>query len=75
MAYDLSISGYQAVDIGHIDIEYEWFLQKAADKELVKNKYIGEISGGNEVGEIKDLNDENEIIAKVLLITNYGKYI
>jgi len=29
LAYDLTIAGYHAVDIGHIDIEYEWYLNKA----------------------------------------------
>ena len=27
LAYDLCKMGYQAVDIGHIDLEYEWFLK------------------------------------------------
>ena len=25
MAYNLAQKGYQAIDIGHIDIEYEWY--------------------------------------------------
>ena len=28
-ACDLYNLGYQAIDIGHIDIEYEWFLRNA----------------------------------------------
>ncbi|MGZ0876528.1 SP_1767 family glycosyltransferase [Priestia megaterium] len=66
LAYDLSIEGYQAVDIGHIDIEYEWFLKKAVEKVPVKNKYIGEINGGTEVEEVKDQKYENEIITRVV---------
>ena len=28
LAYDLAEKGVQALDVGHIDIEYEWFLRK-----------------------------------------------
>lgn len=34
LAYDLAEVGYQAIDIGHIDIEYEWFLMRAPKKYL-----------------------------------------
>jgi len=54
LAYDLAIIGYQAIDIGHIDIEYEWFLQKASEKCPVNNKYIGEVTNGTKVDEIND---------------------
>lgn len=43
LAYDLATVGYQAVDIGHIDIEYEWFLQGVEEKCHIKNKYVGDI--------------------------------
>ena len=66
LAYDLSNYGYQAIDIGHIDIEYEWFLQKATEKRPVKNKYIGEVDGGTNVDEIKDIKYESEIITKIV---------
>lgn len=26
LAYDLAVQGFQAVDINHVDVEYEWFL-------------------------------------------------
>ena len=29
LAYDLYHAGYQVLDIGHMDIEYEWFLRNA----------------------------------------------
>lgn len=61
LAYDLSKEGYQAIDIGHIDIEYEWFLQGAEEKVPVKNKYIGEIDGGEDVEDLNDKLYENQI--------------
>ncbi|MDO5292490.1 MAG: SP_1767 family glycosyltransferase [bacterium] len=42
MAYDLHQLGYQAIDVGHIDIEYEWFLMGAKTKVPVPNKYVNE---------------------------------
>jgi len=62
LAYDLAIAGYHAVDIGHIDIEYEWFLNKAIEKEVVKNKYVAEVPNGNKVSGISNIQYESEII-------------
>ncbi len=45
LSYDLSDFGYQAIDIGHLDIEYEWFLAQADYKTKVKNKYVNENTG------------------------------
>lgn len=66
LAYDLSNLGYHAIDIGHIDIEYEWFLSKAVEKVPVTNKYIGEMAGGTNVSEeLMDIVYEKEIISKI----------
>ena len=43
---DLYRAGYQAIDIGHLDVEYEWFLKRAALKCPIKGKYVNE-SGGD----------------------------
>lgn len=32
LAYDLCLVGIQTIDIGHVDIEYEWFLRQANGK-------------------------------------------
>lgn len=45
LAYDLCKIGFQAIDIGHLDIEYEWFNQGANDKVNVANKYVNETDG------------------------------
>ncbi|MFJ7728149.1 SP_1767 family glycosyltransferase [Neobacillus sp. NPDC097160] len=65
LAYDLAVSGYRAIDIGHIDIEYEWFLNKATDKAPVKNKYVGEVPNGTNVQAINDSKYESEIISRI----------
>jgi glycosyltransferase family protein len=66
LAYDLSLKGYQALDIGNVDIEYEWFLKKAVEKFPVKNKYIGEVPNGTKVGEIHDHKYKSEIHTQII---------
>lgn len=51
LAYDLTQEGYQAIDIGHVDLEYEWFLAGKGERVPVKNKYNNEIEGGDTVEE------------------------
>lgn len=50
LAADLSAKGYQAIDIGHLDIEYEWFLKHVDHKVPIDGKYVNEAGGfsGNE---------------------------
>ena len=54
MAYDVYLKGYQAIDIGHIDIEYEWMKMGAETKVPVKNKYTNEAEDGKQIGDIVD---------------------
>lgn len=65
LAYDLHIEGYQAIDIGHIDIEYEWFLRKATEKIQIKNKFVCEAGFGKDVGELKDNEYTSQIISVI----------
>lgn len=48
LAYDLAKVGYWAIDIGHIDIEYEWFLKGIEKPTSVDGKYTNDaaIGGG-----------------------------
>lgn len=67
LAYDLFKAGFRAIDIGHVDIEYEWFLRKATTKIKIENKYVTEVKEGREnIQEIKDDKYQREIIAKIL---------
>lgn len=45
LAYDLFQNGYQAIDIGHIDIEFEWFLHGSTERELIPGKEVAEAGG------------------------------
>ena len=66
LAYELALSGRQALDIGNLDVEYEWFLQGAKTKVKIEGKYTSEAIGGREVTEIINTDYENQIIAKFL---------
>lgn len=66
LAYDLANEGYQAIDIGHINIEYEWFLNGAKEKSPVKNKYIGEINGGDIVIDTDDTEYLKQVIKTII---------
>lgn len=67
LSYDLYKQGYHTIDIGHVDIEYEWFLKKATTKIKIENKYVTEVKDGRtNIQEINDLKYENEIISRVV---------
>ncbi len=63
LAYDMAREGYQAIDIGHFDIEYEWLLRKVQDhKVAIEGKYTNEVVGGNVVADVKDDTYLREIV-------------
>lgn len=66
LAFDLSMSGYQAIDVGHIDLEYEWFLRGQGKRTPVPYKYNNEISGGDTVESIDDPDYIHQIVAKFM---------
>jgi glycosyltransferase family protein len=65
LAYDLYNAGYQAIDIGHIDIEYEWCKMKATEVVQIKNKFTNEAGSNNNILRIDNPEYENQIIAKI----------
>lgn len=48
LAADLSSAGIWALDVGHLDIEYEWFLRGASEKCAVPGKYVNEVAEGRD---------------------------
>ena len=67
LAYDLYKLGYRAIDIGHVDIEYEWLLRKATKKIKIETKYVTEVKNGeNDIQDIIDEKYEREIVAKII---------
>lgn len=66
LAADLTSLGMQALDIGHVDIEYEWFLRGAKGHEQIPGKFTNEASGGNVVESCDDAQYMQQIIRRVL---------
>jgi len=54
------------VDIGHVDVEYEWYLMRADKKIPLENKYVHEAGANAELGPYRNETYENQIIAKYL---------
>ncbi|MEE1250764.1 MAG: GT-D fold domain-containing glycosyltransferase [Lachnospiraceae bacterium] len=63
LACDLCKSGYQAVDVGHVDLEYEWFLRGKGCRTEVVGKYNNELPGGEQPEKIENLEYWQQIIA------------
>lgn len=66
LAYDLAQFGYQAIDIGNLDIEYEWYRQKAKVRTKVRGKYTSEVKGGDKVEDIEDSTYVDQVIVKIV---------
>jgi glycosyltransferase family protein len=65
VVFELTKMGYQAIDIGNLDIEYEWFRQSAKEKVKIAGKYTSEAIGGREVEDIFDEEYKNQIIVNL----------
>ena len=57
LASDLSKKGFQAIDIGHVDIEYEWFKINATEKVPIKGKHVNEAQNKGDLSS-EDIEDE-----------------
>jgi hypothetical protein len=55
----------QALDIGHIDIEYEWFLQGADRKTAVAGKATQESHEPTNIDDAQDQNYLSQIILRI----------
>lgn len=64
LASDLSKQGIQALDLGHIDIQYEWYLSGEAYKPIA-NKYVNEVKGGGVFETCEDQVYQSQIVATV----------
>lgn len=67
LAVDMHAAGLQALDLGHIDIEYEWYRQGTTKKTPVVGKYSNEaailgLAKNPVTGEISNPDYENQIM-------------
>ncbi len=61
---ELARQGYWALDIGHIDSEYEWYLSGAEKKQHNTAKHTAEIVDEN-IGDCEDADYQNSIICNL----------
>ena len=67
LAYDLSKLGFQAIDIGHADIEYELYLRKYDNIKRIPYKYVNDaVDGHKHIEKIKDKRYYSQIIKKIM---------
>ena len=62
IAADMARIGKQALDIGHIDIEYEWMRLGVDDKVAIEGKYVNEVAGGRSVHESSDDKYQSQVL-------------
>lgn len=65
LAYDLAKLGYWAIDLGHLDLEYEWFLSGKTERFAVKGKFTNEVENGNLITDCLDSCYMNQIVCEV----------
>ncbi len=63
LASDLCKAGYQAVDVGHVDLEYEWFLRGEGCRTPIDGKYNNELGEEQVLLPIRDEAYISQVIA------------
>ena len=66
LAYHLSRKGYQVLDIGHIDSEYEWMKMGAKTKVKFSHKHTAEYNFDQDIEFIEDETYNSQIVARIL---------
>lgn len=65
LAKRLSIKKFQAIDMGHIDSEYEWFKMKATTKVKLDHKHTAEHNFDENITFIEDDTYNSQIVERV----------
>ncbi|WP_158095202.1 GT-D fold domain-containing glycosyltransferase [Erysipelatoclostridium sp. An15] len=65
LASDLSKLNIQAIDIGNIDIEYEWYIRRAKKREAIPGKFTNEANDGRVYTSCNNKKYLCEIICKI----------
>ena len=65
LVYDLVQEGYRALDIGHIDSEYEWFQMGASHKIKLSHKHTAEHNFDQDIEYRDDQAYDSQIVANL----------
>ncbi|WP_303973516.1 SP_1767 family glycosyltransferase [Streptococcus merionis] len=66
LARDLSQEGIQAIDIGHIDSEYEWFKMGATTKVKLANKHTAEFNFDDNILFDNEEAFEEQVVSHII---------
>lgn len=68
LVYELAKMNIQSIDVGHIDIEYEWMKRKTKKRIAIEGKYVNEAKGKKYTEtNIQDEKYKNSIISIIEL--------
>lgn len=65
LAFDLAKTGYQAIDIGQVDNEYDWYVGRAKDRIPIKGKMVAEIIDNKEPEVFQNETYDLQIVAVI----------
>lgn len=58
--------GVQALDLGHLDVQYEYYILRAEKKIALAGKYVNEVEEGRNITDsIIDQEYKNSIILEI----------
>ena len=58
LAYDLAKMGYQSLDLGHFDIQYEYHIRGIHTKEAIPGKYVNEAAAAGQTVDDSAIKDK-----------------
>ncbi len=65
LAYDLASMGYQSIDMGQLDNEYEWYLMRAKERSAIKGKMVAEVADNSTVEAFINEVYSSQIVAVI----------
>ena len=65
LAYDIFKNGYQAVDIGHLDNNYENFIRGNLESMPIAGKHVNNVTSTEEIEDVRDENYLNQIVNNI----------
>lgn len=65
LAYDMAIDGYQALDYGQVDNEYEWYKMGVEERCAIPGKMVSELSYCPGLSELEDEEYNEQIVCRI----------
>ena len=65
LAYDLARKGFQSIDIGQLDNEYDWYRAGASNRQAIEGKTVAETTDGRNPSVNTDKQYRKEILFEI----------